>query len=192
MEAAAVSFKQRAVDAAMAIDHAQTTPDRKVVIAENIRPLQAEQQDHLRRPDADAAQAAQRADSLRIVHTADGLQIERAIHNSPGKVREILGLAERHAKGLQRGYTGGKDRFGTDSAERVLHALPDRGLRLHGDLLADDVVHDGGKQIRVHRALHRPDTVDDRSQPLVLPAQIRQLGLAVDKIHQPHLLMGLL
>lgn len=64
--------------------------------------------------------------------------------------------------------------------------------RLHGDLLADDVVHDGGKQIRVHRALHRPDTVDDRSQPLVLPAQIRQLGLAVDKIHQPHLLMGLL
>ena len=96
-----------AVDAAMAVDHAQTAPDRKVVVAENIRPLQAEQQDHLRRPDADAAQAAQRADSLRIVHAADGLQIERAIHNSPGKVREIFRLAERHAKGLQRGYTGG-------------------------------------------------------------------------------------
>ena len=176
----------------MAIDHAQTAPDRKVVIAENIRPLQAEQQDHFCRPDADAAQAAQRTDGLRIVHAADGLQIERAIHNSPGKVREIFRLAERHAKGLQRGYTGGKDRFGADRAERVLHALPDRGLRLHGDLLADDVVHDGGKQIRVRRALHRPDTVDDRSQPLVLPAQIRQLGLAVDKIHQPHLLMGLL
>ena len=96
-----------AVDAAMAVDHAQTAPDRKVVVAENIRPLQAEQQDHLRRPDADAAQAAQRTDGLRIVHAADGLQIERAIHNSPGKVREIFRLAERHAKGLQRGYTGG-------------------------------------------------------------------------------------
>ena len=57
-EAAAIPVKQLVVDAAVVIDHAQPPLDGQIVVAENIRSLQAEQQDHLRCPDADPLQTA--------------------------------------------------------------------------------------------------------------------------------------
>lgn len=114
----------------MVVHHAQPAPDGKVVIAENIRALQAEQQNHFRRPDADALQTAQCPDSSFITHMRHGVQIECTRMDPFGKVRDIRRLAERHAKRLQARNACGQNGFGIDRAQRVLHSLPDRRLRL--------------------------------------------------------------
>ena len=85
----------------MVVDHAQAALDGKVVVAQDIRALQAEQQDHLRCPDADALQAAQGADGLRIGHVRHGVQIKGAGVDLFGEVRDVFRLAEGHAERLQ-------------------------------------------------------------------------------------------
>ena len=48
-----IFLKQFAVDFAVVIYHAQSALDRQIIVAEHVRPLQAEQQDHLGSPYAD-------------------------------------------------------------------------------------------------------------------------------------------
>ena len=57
--------------------------------------------------------------------------------------------------------------------------MPDGCLRFGRDLLPDDVVNDGRKQIRIHRAVDVPNAVDDLAKPLVLLTQIGKLGFTV-------------
>lgn len=78
VEPTAIFFKELAVDAAVVIDHAQSALDGEVIVAENIGPLQAKQQDHLRRPYADALQTAQPKNGFFITHVLYGIQAERA------------------------------------------------------------------------------------------------------------------
>ena len=99
--AAAVFFKQPAVDRAVVVDHAQAALDGKIVVAQDIRALQAEQQDHLRRPDADALEAAERPDGVCVAHVRHGVQIKCAGMDLFGEVRDVFRLAEGHAERLQ-------------------------------------------------------------------------------------------
>ena len=167
----------------MVVDHPQSPLDGQIIVAENVRPLQAEQQDHLCRPDADALQAAQFPDGLLIAHVRHGIQIKGTCVNFFGKVRDVLRLAERHAQSLQLRDSRRQNGFGIDLAQRILHPLPDGGLRPGGDLLSDDVVDDSGKQIRVHRPVDMPDAVDHLTEPLVLFAQIGKRLFSVCEIH---------
>ena len=174
----------------MVVDHPQTALDGKVVVAENVGPLHTEQQNHLRRPNTDALQGAQFADGVLVAFLPDALRIERTAVDALGKIGDVLRLAKGHAQRLQFGNTGSQDRLGVHGAQCVLHSLPDRGLRLRRDLLADDVVHHRRKQIGIDDAVHMPDFVDDLTQPLVPGAQAGKLGFPVGKKHRRSLLYG--
>ena len=82
-----------------------------------------------------------------------------------------------------RGTPAARTVCGVHLAQRVLHPPPDGGLCLRGDLLADDVVDDGGKEIRVDRAVNIPYAVNDRAQSPIPAPQVRKLRLAVWKVH---------
>ncbi len=97
--AAAVFFKQPAVDRAVVVEHAQAAPDGQIVIAENVGPLQGEEQEHLGRPDADALEAAERPDGICIAHVRHGVQIKCAGVDLFGEVRDVFRLAEGHEIG---------------------------------------------------------------------------------------------
>ena len=100
-----------------------------------------------------------------------------------GKIRDVLRLFERHAERLELGNTRGEDRLGVDLAECRQHPLPDRLLCLGRDLLADDVVHDGGKEVSIHFSLDMADAVDDLGHALILLFKIVGLLFPVGKIH---------
>ena len=116
-----------------------------------------------------------------------GVQIKCAGADFFSKIRDVLRLAEAYAQSLQPEDARRQNGFGVHLTQCVLHPLPDGGLRLGGDLLADDVVDNGRKQVRIHRAVDVTDAVDDLAQPLVLPPQIGQLFFSVRKIHICHL-----
>ena len=89
----------------MVVDHPQPPPNGKVVVAENIRPLQAEQQDHLRRPNANAASgcsAARMASPSGHAGRQPPGQTRRP-WTSRCKVRQIRRLAKCHAQRLELG-----------------------------------------------------------------------------------------
>ena len=90
---------------------------------------------------------------------------------------------EGHAQPLQPRHARRENRLRVHLAQRVLHPPPDGGLCLRGDLLADDVVDDGGKEIRVDRAVNIPYAVNDRAQSPIPVPQVRKLRLAVWKVH---------
>ena len=71
---------------------------------------------------------------------------------------------------------------------RVLHPLPDGRLGFRGDLLADDVVNDGRKKVGIYGAVDVADLVNDRAEPLVLPAQIGNFRFPICKVHVSHFL----
>ena len=145
----------------MVIDHPQPPPNGQVVIAEDIRPPQAEEQDHLRRPDADAFQAAQRPDGVLVTHTLHGVQIKGAAVDLSGEVRDVLRLTEGHAQGPQRRDPRREDGLGIHIAQGLPHPPPDGILRLCGDLLPDDVVDDCGEEVRVRGTVDMPHLVND-------------------------------
>ena len=82
---------------------------------------------------------------------------------------------------MELGNTRGEDRLGVDLAE--CRPLPDRLLCLGRDLLADDVVHDGGKEVSIHFSLDMADAVDDLGHALILLFKIVGLLFPVGKIH---------
>ena len=69
-----------------------------------------------------------------------GVQIKCAGADLFSKIRDVLCLAEAYAQSLQPGDARRQNGFGVHLTQCVLHPLPDGGLRLGGDLLADDVV----------------------------------------------------
>lgn len=73
--------------------------------------------------------------------------------------------------------------LGVDLAECRQHPLPDRLLCLGRDLLADDVVHNGGKEVSIHFSLDMADAVDDLGHALILLFKIVGLLFPVGKIH---------
>ena len=123
------------------IEHPQPALYRKIIVAQNIRPLHTKQQDHLRRPDTDALQAAQHPDDLLVWHLPDLLDAALPCLHLPGEVCDILRLAVGNAQLLQLGHPRRKDMTGVNGAEGLLHPLPDRFLRLGGNLLPDDLMH---------------------------------------------------
>ena len=127
----------------MVIDHTKPAPDGKIVVAEDIRALQAKEQDHLCRPDADSFEAAERPDRVLVVHARYLVQAERACVDLFGKIRDIFCLTERHTKRLQCRNACFQNGFGVDAAKRIVYSLPDGCLRFRGDLLANDVVNNG-------------------------------------------------
>ena len=65
----------------------------------------------------------------------------------------------------------GEDRLCGDRAWCLLEEpLPNRPLRRHGYLLADDMMDNRGKQIRVHLAADMADALNGRSQLSVFGA----------------------
>ena len=76
--------------------------------------------------------------------------------------------------------------LGMDFPQRILYSLPNGRLRFRGDLLADDVVNDGRKKVRVYCAVDLPDAVYDSAKPLVFLPQIGKLSFSVCKIHVSH------
>ena len=86
---------------------------------------------------------------------------------------------KRHAQPLQSGNARRQNGFGVDSTQGILHPLPDGRLRPGRDLLADDVVNDGRKQVRIHSAVNMPDAVHDFAEPFVFLPQIRNFRFAV-------------
>ena len=113
----------------------------------------------------------------------NGVEVKCPAVNLLGKIRDVLRLAERHAERLKLRHTGGDDGLRIHVAQGVMHTLPDGRLRFHGYLLADDVVHDGGEEVCVNRALDMSDAVNDPAHTLVLLPQVGKLRLAVFKIH---------
>ena len=160
------------VGLAAAIGHPQPALNGKVVIAEDIGALQAKQQYHFRRPNADAPQRAERRNRLGIRHSCNRLRIKRAALHLRGKLCDIFRLVKGHTEGLQPFRPRRKKRCGIDRAKAFLHALPHGRLRLGRNLLPDDVMDNRGKQIRVDRALNPPDAVNRIAKALILPAQI--------------------
>lgn len=73
-----IFFKQFAVNFAVVIYHAQSALDRQIIVAEHVRPLQAEQQDHLGSPYADTLKRTECADCIRVAHVLHAFQIESA------------------------------------------------------------------------------------------------------------------
>mgnify|MGYP007134588332 CR=1 FL=1 len=53
---AAAAVEGRAVDLAPVVEHAHPAPDGEVAVADHVRPLHAEREDHLRRPRAHAVE----------------------------------------------------------------------------------------------------------------------------------------
>ena len=172
----------------MVIDHPQAPLNGKVVVAENIGALHTEQENHLRSPHADPLQRPQGFNGVLVGHPLHGGQIKSAGVDFFGKIRDVLRLAEGHAQRLQLRDARRKNGLGVHFHQRVLHPLPDGGLCLRGDLLADDVVNDGGKKVGIYGAVDVADLVNDRAEPLVLPAQIGNFRFPVCKIHVYHLL----
>ena len=77
-EAAAIFREKLLRDLAVTIHHPHPAMDSKVAVAQDIGSLQGEEQQHLRRPYADAAQGGERGDDLGIRHLGDGGKIEFA------------------------------------------------------------------------------------------------------------------
>ena len=171
----------------MVINHAQSALDCQVIEAENIRALHAKQQDHLRRPDANALEGTQRPDCVRIRHVPHSLQVAGTAANFLSKIRDILCLAERHAQGLQLWSTGRENGFRIHLAQRFLHPQPDGRLGLCGDLLSNYVVDHRGEQIRIDLPINMPDPVNDLAKPPILLPQVGNLSFTVCKIHVMHL-----
>ena len=184
-----IFLKQFAVNFAVVIYHAQSALDRQIIVAEHVRPLQAEQQDHLGSPYADTLKRTECADCIRVAHVLHAFQIESAAAYLFGKIRDVFRLAEGHAERLQQGNTGCGDAVGGYRAERVLHALPDGRLCFCGNLLPDDMVHDRGKQVGVHCSVNMAEPVDDSGKSAVFGLEIIGFGLSVCEIPGCHFLM---
>lgn len=130
----------------MTIEHTQSAQNGEVVKAENVGALQAEKQDHFRRPHTDTLEGGECADGVGIAHVCHGINFKRAALHLCGKVGDILRFSECHAERLQLRHARRKD-VGVHSAERVLHPLPNRCLRLTGQIqngiLRDPAADDG-------------------------------------------------
>ena len=173
----------------MVIDHSQPALNGKIIIAEYIWSLHTEQQNHLRRPYTDPFQRAQFTDSVLIGHMLDRIKIKCAGVDFLGKIRDVLRLAKGHSHGLQLRNSRGKYGFGVYFAQGILHTLPDGRLRFGRDLLTDDMMHNRGEQVGIHRAVNVTDPVNDLAQPPVLLPQIGDLGFPIFKIHLRYLLI---
>ena len=92
-----ILLKQLPAHLPVVIHHPQSPLDSQIVIAENIRSLQAEQQDHLRRPHPHALQGTQLPDGLRIAALPHRFRVEGSALNPEGKVRDVGRLAPADA-----------------------------------------------------------------------------------------------
>lgn len=97
-QALAIALEFFAVDGAMAVDYAHAAQDGEVAVAQDVRPLEAEQQDHLGGPDADAAERAKRVDGLFVGHVLHGFDVKRAALHLACEVEDVIGLFECRAE----------------------------------------------------------------------------------------------
>ena len=165
------------------IEHAHASYDGQVMKAENVGALHAEKQNHLGRPDADSSQAHQLGNDFVVRLVPKALQVKGAVADLLGKFADIVHLAIAHAKGLQRLPVCRKHRIRGDCVKALLHAPPDAGLRLGGNLLADNMVHNRGKKVVVHLALDFPHPRDDFGKRFIFLGKSFHLALSVFKKH---------
>jgi hypothetical protein len=140
---------------------AQGDADPEVADRQDVGPVQREDQEHLRRPDADPLDRDQPGDDRVIlpgVHLVEG---DRPFVDGLGQVQDVAGLdaGQSHAPkaGLSQFEQGGRCvRLTRERAEPPI----DRGGGLRRNLLADDRADEGAESVRPRREQAWADPVD--------------------------------
>ena len=171
----------------MAVEHAQAAPDGQIVIAQDVGPLQGKKQQHLGRPDADAAQGGKTATDFGVLQSGHARQIQFPVHHLPGDAAHVVHLARGKPQRLQGRLRLGQQGLRRDLAQQAAQASPDRALGRHADLLARDGMHQGLEKIRHDLPAHRADGLHGRCQFFVLAGQmIHSRLIVVEKIPFRH------
>ena len=154
-------------------------PDREIAPADDIGALQGKDQQHFSSPDADAVQGGESSDDFSVGERRQFSDIEFVLLHSFADAFDIKSFAHGHAALLDLLRFGAVDGRRRNFAARKLQPGPYGGGSLGGDLLADDAVDEGGKQIRVDGSLDGADTFDRETQFFVFLFQMGDFFLAV-------------
>ncbi len=162
--------------------HPHPTLDGKIIKTQDVRPLEAKQKDHLRRPYTDAFQGSKRSNRICVRHILYSIKVKFSVYNLFCKIIDVLRFAERHAESLQLfdGCTSYRGRGYL--AESIIHPLPDRSLRLGGNLLADNVMDNGRKQVSVDSPVYMANLFDHSAKTDILGLQVLRFLFAILKI----------
>lgn len=139
--------------------------------------MQPKNQEHFRRPPADALDGRQGGDHLFIRQRLDVIQWQRTVAHARTEIANVTKLLAAETAGAQSLVRNGRDRFGCrDTAvEQRIHPRTDRPGGLRRQLLRDNRVDERPERIRMLRAIEaaRPmranqlahDRVASRQQP---------------------------
>ena len=131
------------------------------------------QQEHLRRPGADAADVVELGLRAGVVARGEPLERQAPVGYAFGQIAQGARLRARQARGAQIVERGAQDRCRVDgSAEQVAQAPEDGQRGGRADLLADDVQRQLGERVPARDLLEhapgerigRPDRGDERRQ----------------------------
>ena len=170
-------------DLAVTVDHSHPAMDPEVAVAQDFRTLQGEEQEHFRRPHADAAQRRERGDHLCVRHLGDGVKVEFARHDLGRELLDVFRLALRNAATAEGLYVGFHNGFWRNLPEQFPDPCENRLRRLAGNLLRDDVLDNGREKVGLNRPADAPDLVDDLPQPPIPRLEVLHLLLAVLEVH---------
>ena len=117
--------------------------DSEVAIAQDILALQGEEQEHFRRPNADAAQGRERGDHFSVRHLGNGVKVEFARHYLGSEVLDVFRLALRNAASAEGLYIGFCNGLRRNLPEQFANPCENRLRCLARNLLRNDVLNDG-------------------------------------------------
>lgn len=163
---------------ARAKDPRRALSDAEVSGRPHVEAPQVEDQEHLRRPDADAAHLDQRVDDGSVVEVVELVEPQRAVDDALTEIAHAERLAERQPRRAQRLDRRREHLLGAGRPAAVQREEPpvDRRRGLAGQLL----VHDGADERREVRGaaadaeLVPPHPIDQRRHPRVGRADVRE------------------
>ena len=161
--------------------HPHSAVDGKVIETQDVLTLKAEEQDHLSRPDTDALKGRQKSDGILIRHLLYDGNVKVSGKYLFGEILDVFRFPECHSEGLKGSYIRIPYRFRRHCAKGIIHPLPDGLLCLGGDLLADDVVDNGRKQVCINGTVDVSDPVYGFRKPWVFPFQIFDFRISIFK-----------
>src|SRR5216684_5149117 len=155
----------------------------EVVERKDVWPQQAEDEEHLGGPAADAAHLDQLGDDRLVMHVRPALHLDRAIEEVLRQVGDVLDLALRQAAGAQLAPFSCENTLRRDCAGAKTDLVPDALRRLDRDLLADDGARQREKGLAATRQEYFRPRADDGGHDGIVPRQ-RALGaIPVIRLH---------
>ena len=146
----AVPFELLPGEFVQAVQVHHAAPDREIAPTDDIGALQGKDQQHFGGPDADAVQGGECPDDFGVRQRRQFSYVKFVLLHSFADAFDIKSFAHGHAALLDLLRFGAVDGSRRDLTARKLQPGPYGGGRLGGDLLADDAVDEGRKQIRIN------------------------------------------